>query len=93
MAAARFGPPPLARVTIGFWTVERGFTVAAGTVAAAPLALVTIAAEVLPALDCWPDAGTPGFVPSATPPRAPSPNTVAVAATLARRLLLIGCSF
>jgi hypothetical protein len=93
MAAARFGPAPLERVTIGFWTLERGFVVATGTVAAAPLVLVTIAAEVGPALDCWPATGIPGFVPSAAPPRAPSPNTVAVAAILALRLLLMSCSF
>src|SRR5664279_4703978 len=83
-------PPPLARVTIGALAVAPLLTATvwlAGT-AEAPLAVVTTDA-VVPALVCWVAAGTPGLDPSAAPPRAPSPSTVAVAAALALRLVMV----
>jgi hypothetical protein len=57
------------------------------TALVAPLALVTIFPPAAPEA-CWLGTGIPGFVPSAAPPRTPSPNTVAPAASFALRLFI-----
>ena len=68
----------------------RGVRVASvPTTVVAPLALVTMAVVAPFALPACPEtAGVPGFDPSAKPPSAPSPRTVAVAYAFALRLVI-----